>query len=97
MPLQLIEQAGGVAFAVKVVPGSKQQRIVGNYGDALKVAVTAPPEHGKANAAVCDLLAASLGVDSRSVQITAGGQSPKKRVFVAGLTAATVRQRLAVD
>lgn len=97
MSLVLVEQDGGVAFAVKVVPGSKQQRIVGNYGDALKLAVTAPPEQGKANAAVRELLAAQLGIDQRRVDITAGGSSRNKRVFIAGITAAALRQRLGVD
>lgn len=39
-------------LAVKVVPGSSRDQIVGRLGDALKIKVTAPAEKGKANTAV---------------------------------------------
>lgn len=97
MPLLLQPLPGGVAFAVKVVPNSRQQRIVGSYGEALKLAVAVPPERGKANAAVCALLAEALGIAADAVRITRGSQSPHKQVFVAGLDAAAVRARLGVD
>jgi len=94
MTLALQTGPTGVTFAVKVVPNSSKARVVGLLGEALKVAVTAPPEQGKANAAVCALLAATLGVDRRTVQITAGHQNAHKRVTITGLDAATLRQRL---
>ncbi|MGB9626422.1 MAG: DUF167 domain-containing protein, partial [Phycisphaerae bacterium] len=47
---------GGVEVAVKVVPGSSRDRIMGVLGDALKIAVAAPPEKGKANQAVIEVL-----------------------------------------
>lgn len=94
MTLALHGDAAGVTFAVKVVPNSSKARVVGLLGSALKVAVTAPPEQGKANAAVCALLATALGVDRRTVQVTAGHQSAHKRVTITGLDAATLLQRL---
>jgi len=42
---------------VKVVPGSSRDQIAGWLGDALKIKVTAPPERGKANEAVIEILA----------------------------------------
>ncbi|MFM7075771.1 MAG: DUF167 domain-containing protein, partial [Planctomycetaceae bacterium] len=48
---------------VKVVPGSSRDQIVGWLGDALKIKVTAPPEKGKANERVVELLAGALGID----------------------------------
>lgn len=47
-------------LTVKVVPGSSRDQIVGWLGDALKVKVTAPPEKGRANAAVVAILADRL-------------------------------------
>ncbi|HNR22342.1 MAG TPA: DUF167 domain-containing protein [Steroidobacteraceae bacterium] len=79
---------------VKVVPGASRDSIAGWLGDALKVRVSAPPEKGKANAAVEALLAEALGVAPPSVRIVAGQSSARKQVEVAGLTAAQIRERL---
>lgn len=93
LPLRLVE--GGVQFAVKVVPGSSRDRIVGRYGDALKVAVSAPPEAGRANQRLCELLAASLGVPARDVLVVSGTSSPRKVVQVRGVAPATLQAWLA--
>lgn len=76
---------------LKVVPGSRKDEIVGAYGDRLKVKVSAPPEDGKANEAVCRVLATALGVSTRDVQIIAGATSPEK---VARVTRADAGQLL---
>jgi len=83
-------------FAAKAVPGASRDRIVGLYGDALKVAVAAPPEAGKANARIVELLAAALGLPARAVAIVGGLHGPRKTVAVTGLTADELRQRLGV-
>jgi uncharacterized protein (TIGR00251 family) len=92
--LALREVDGAVRFAVKVVPGASRDRIAGVLGDALKVQVAAPPEGGKANAALCELLAQALGVNARDVQVVAGAASPRKTVVVRGVAADDVRRRL---
>ena len=86
--------AGGAVLAVKVVPGSSRDRIVAALGESLKVATSAPPEKGKANAAVARILAEALGVEARRVRLSAGAGSPRKEFFVEGLSAEHVRQRL---
>jgi hypothetical protein len=93
--VRVTEQDGGVRFAVKVVPGASRDRVVGPLGEALKVAVTRPPEAGAANAAVVALLAALLEVPRASVRIVRGHGNPRKEVFVAGVRAAEVSARLA--
>jgi uncharacterized protein len=90
----LREAGGEVVFAVKVVPGAARDRIVGALGDAVKVAVTQAPERGRANAAVCALLAAALGIAPRAVRIAAGTTAARKQVAVRGLTAPAVLARL---
>jgi uncharacterized protein (TIGR00251 family) len=82
-------------LAVKVIPKSSRNRVVGWLGDALKVSVTAPPEGGRANAAVAGLLASSLGVPASTVRCVAGHASSRKLFEIAGLTDEQVNQRLA--
>ncbi|GAB4145711.1 MAG: hypothetical protein Fur0037_13690 [Planctomycetota bacterium] len=96
MTVAVQQKDGGISFAVKVVPGSRKQRIVGPYGGALKISVTAPPEKGKANSAVLELVAAALGVDPRDVLLTGGEHSPSKRIFVRGITVSEFRARLSL-
>lgn len=94
MTLALRAIDGGVQFAVKVVPGAARDRIVGPYGDALKVQVAAPPEAGKANARLCELLAEALGVPTRAVTVVSGQQNPHKVVAARGVTVAEAVARL---
>lgn len=93
--LEITATGGGVEFAVKVVPGASQTKIAGLLGNALKLAVAAPPEGGKANDAVVDLLAETLSVKRAQVAITAGRSQPHKRVAIAGCTAEMLRAALA--
>ncbi|MFY9562523.1 MAG: DUF167 domain-containing protein [Terriglobales bacterium] len=84
----------GVTFAVKVHPRAKKNAITGEVGDALKLALTAPPVDGKANQACIDFFAKLLNVPRSSVTIAAGKTSRNKVIRVAGLTAQQVRDRL---
>lgn len=57
-------------------------------GEALKIAVTAPPDKGKANAAVVALLAKTFGVAKSSVTVVAGETDRRKVLRIAGEPAA---------
>ena len=92
--IKIAETAGGVSFAVKVHPRAKKDAITGEVGDALKVALTAPPVDGKANAACIEFFAKLLKVPRVSVSIAAGLTSRNKVVRVAGVSAEDVRKRL---
>lgn len=94
LPSYLHDSPDGCRIAVRVHPRARRDRIVGEHGGALKVEVTAPPEAGAANAAVEELLAATLGVAKRAVTVVAGLASRSKSVAVAGLDAAEVAARL---
>ena len=80
---------------VKVVPGASRDRVAGRYGDGVKVQVSAPPEGGKANRAVEELLAAALGVKAQQVRVVKGHSNPRKVVEVEGV-AGDVLARLGV-
>jgi uncharacterized protein (TIGR00251 family) len=75
-----------------VVPGSSRNEIVGWLGDALKIKVTAPPEKGKANEAVVELLAAALDIATDDVIVVSGHASPAKVVAVSGMDDETIRK-----
>jgi len=93
--LNLRDMPEGAALAVKVVPGSSRDRVVGVLGEALKVATSAPPEKGRANVAVAAILAEALGVEASAVRLRSGPGSPRKEFLVAGLSAEEIRRRLA--
>lgn len=89
--------AAGVVIRVKVVPGASRDQIVGLLGEALKVKTAAPPEGGKANAAVCRIIAEALGVSERDVSVVAGHSQANKKIEVRGVTVEQVRERLSVQ
>jgi len=86
----------GATFAVRVQPRARKNAIVGEIGDALKLALTAPPVEGRANEACIKFLAEFLKVPRSSVTIAAGETSRDKVIRVAGLSADELRQRLGV-
>ena len=79
---------------VKVVPGASSDGIAGWMGDALRVRVAAPPERGKANAAVEKIIADALGLPARAVRIIKGDTSPRKVMEITGLTSGEIRALL---
>jgi hypothetical protein len=81
-------------LSIKVVPGASRDRVAGRLGDAIKVQVSAPPEGGKANRAVVELLAGVLGVRANQVRVIKGHTQSRKVVQVDGLAQADVDARL---
>ncbi len=83
----------GLRVCVKVQPGARRTRVdgvvaVAGGGLALKVRVTAPPEGGKANAALIALLAREWGLPKAAIELVAGAGARQKRLRVAGDPAA---------
>ncbi len=85
---------GEKALRIKVVPGASRTRLAGLLGDRLKVQVAAPPEDGKANKALCQMLAKALGVGKGDVNVTAGRTQPQKIVTISGLSPEQVAEKL---
>jgi len=73
-------------IALHVTPKSGRNEICGWRGGELSVRVTAPPEDGKANVAVCKLIAKTLGVPKSAVSVVRGDSSRHKQVEVEGLS-----------
>lgn len=89
---------GGVRLRLKVQPKARRETIAGFAPDpdgaALKVSVGAPPEDGKANAAVIALLAKALGVAKSAVSVVSGATDRRKLVEIRG---EETRLRAALD
>jgi uncharacterized protein len=89
-----VSNAVSFKLPITVVPGSSRSGIAGWLGNTLRVRVTAPPERGKANAAVEALLSEVLGLSSGSARIVSGGSSRRKVVEIVGLSESEARRRL---
>ena len=68
--------------------------MAGRLGDAVKVNVSAPPEGGKANRAVVELLAERLGVRASQVRVVKRHAQPRKVIEVDGLPQADADAKL---
>jgi uncharacterized protein (TIGR00251 family) len=81
----------GVLLPVHAQPGARRERIVGEHGGRLKVAVSQPAEKGRANAAIIEFLASELGIRSSQLTIRSGEASPRKLLQISGVTTEQVR------
>ncbi len=88
------DSSAGATFQVKVHPRAKKNAITGEVGDALKLALTAPPLEGRANEACIAFFAEFLNVPRSSVTIATGESSRNKVIRVAGVSAAQVEAKL---
>ena len=79
-------------IAIHVTPKANRDEIAGWRGGELSVRVTVAPEGGKANAAVCKVVAKALGVSKSSVRVLRGDTSRHKQIEITGVTSQTVRQ-----
>ncbi len=94
MSLELRSREDGVVLKIRAVPGARREGILGLYGDALKLATAAAPERGKANRRLLALLAETLQLPPRKLELVSGETAREKRVLIRGLTADELRIRL---
>jgi uncharacterized protein (TIGR00251 family) len=83
--VEIAASDGGVSFYVRVQPRASCDTIEGEYADALKIRLTAPPVDDRANEALVCLLAERLNVPRAAVRIVTGEKSRRKRVVVTGV------------
>jgi len=75
---------GGVYLSVHAQPGAKNSSLKGLHGDAVKIAVKAAAQDGKANRAIENFVAKELGLAKSSVSVISGHSSRSKRLFIDG-------------
>ena len=85
MGIKLQPTENGYILPVYVQPGASRDAVVGEHDGMLKLAVSAPPERGKANKAVAKLLARELGISASSVRLVSGQTSRRKEFLVEGV------------
>ncbi len=78
----------------RVSPGARRSELVGRHGDGWKVRVAAPPEGGRANEAVLDLLAERLEIPRRALSIVSGHTTREKVVELVGIDRPETERRL---
>jgi uncharacterized protein (TIGR00251 family) len=92
MDIPAAPDAHGILIHVRLTPKSSAARIGGaeRHGEkaVLRAYVAAPPEDGKANAALVQTIAAWLGVPKSTVTVASGQKSRIKSVLVTGDSAA---------
>jgi hypothetical protein len=93
--IAITEHPEGCVLPVRVQPGARKAGVLGEQAGALKVAVTAPPEDGRANKALVKLLREVLGLKRAQVELLSGETSRDKRVLIRGLTKSALALLLA--
>jgi uncharacterized protein (TIGR00251 family) len=83
-----------VGVRLRVVPNARRSEVIGVHGEAVKVKVASPALEGKANEAVLELVAETIGVPVRMVQLLSGAKARDKVIGVEGVAALEVRRRL---
>jgi uncharacterized protein YggU (UPF0235/DUF167 family) len=74
-------------LSLRVSPGAKSSAVVGRYGERWKIRVAAPAESGRANEALLELMAGTLGITRSRLRVVSGIGSRDKIVEVTGIDA----------
>jgi uncharacterized protein (TIGR00251 family) len=84
-----------IRLRLRVSPGASKAGVVGRHGTGWKVRVASPPERGKANRDLLDLLAEALVLPRNALELVSGHGARDKVVGVEGLSEAEAEHRLA--
>ena len=91
----ILQTANGAVIRVHVQPKSRREQILGMHGDRIKLAVTEPPDKGKANEAVLRLTAAALNLAPSRVELLRGSTSRQKDLLVREFTVEDAKSLIA--
>jgi uncharacterized protein (TIGR00251 family) len=81
---------------VRLQPRARRDEVVGERDGRVVIRVMAPPVDGKANEALCRLVAKAAKVAPSRVNVVKGHAAREKIVRVEGVDAATLRAALGV-
>ena len=86
--------ADGTLLDIRVAPGAAREGVAGLHDGALKLAVRAAPEKGKANKAALKLLAGVLGCRASDLEVARGPTARSKTVLCRGLGVKRITERV---
>jgi len=92
--IALTDHPDGCVLPVRAQPGARKAGVLGEQAGALKVAVTAPPEDGRANKALMEILREVLHLKRSQVDLLSGATSRDKRFLIRGVNAKDMEARL---
>jgi uncharacterized protein (TIGR00251 family) len=92
--IAITEHPEGWVLPVRAQPGARKTGVLGEQGNALKVAVTAPPEDGRANKALLEALREALDLKRSQVALLSGERSRDKRFLIRQVTREELAARL---
>lgn len=92
--VELRESVDGITFRVRVQPRASRTEVAGEYGNAIRIRLAAPPVDGKANEECIRFIASLLEIPVRDVEIVSGQSSRDKSIRVRNVSAERVRQAL---
>jgi uncharacterized protein (TIGR00251 family) len=95
MTIRITDHAEGLVLPVRAQPGARRSGVQGEQAGALKVTVTAPPEDGRANRALVEVLREVLRLKRSQLELLSGATSRDKQFLVRGLPRAELEARLA--
>jgi uncharacterized protein (TIGR00251 family) len=96
MMIQVSEHAEGLVLPVRAQPRARKPGVQGEQGGALKLAVSAPPEDGRANEALVEMLAEVLDIRRSQIALLSGQTARDKKFLIRGLNRADLEQRLSL-
>ncbi len=93
--IALTDHAEGILLPVRAQPGARRTGVQGEQAGALRVAVAAPPEDGRANKALIEELRNALGIKRSQVELIGGQTGRDKRFLIRGVPRAELEDRIA--
>jgi len=76
------ETPQGIIINIYVQPRSSRNRVVGLHGDALKIAIQAPPVDDAANRMCIEFLSKCLNLPRSAIEMIGGHTSRMKRILL---------------
>jgi uncharacterized protein len=92
--IAIVSHVDGAILPVVAQPGAKRNAVLGERAEALRVAVSAPPDKGKANEAIQSVLAENLGCKAAQIALISGAASRQKRFLILGVGPDELKKRL---
>jgi len=90
----IIEKNDSTFLTCWIQPNASKTKIVGEYNNCLKIAISAPPTDGKANKEVCLFLSKLLSISKSSVKLISGETNRKKVVSIKNIEKALIIKKL---